>query len=328
MAVIAREWLELIEREYLSDFISAGGSAVKFVVGDAHQIKIVTRVLELLAGRHALAHVSIDAAATRLHMIQDVFFAIARALDWTQMAQDFVEALFRGKGYEWPRPGEATLIQDVAECNRLDVTLLRRDFRQWLTAEIMRDTGMAQDFRIAMTQLCLRRLEPEDPQTGISAPLLRWVQGDLRRIGALKQTYITARIDRYNGRAMLRSLCRWLRHCGRQGVCAVIDIRQLGKTAAAVGSGIKYSPAAVLDAFEVLRQLIDDCEHCAGLMLVVIADQALIGDDPRRSLDAYLALKMRIWSDVRPEGRDNPLAPLIVLAGQASRPATEMAPVL
>jgi P-loop Domain of unknown function (DUF2791) len=326
MAVIAREWLELIEREYLGDFITAGGSAVKFVVGDAHQVKIVTRVLELLSGRHGLAHVTVDAASTRLHMVQDVFFAIARALDWTQMAQDFVEALFRSKGYEWPRPGEATLIQDVAECNRLDVTLLRRDVRQWLTAEIMRDTGMAQDFRIAMTQLCLRRLEPEDPQTGISAPLVRWVQGDLRRIGALKQTYITARIDRYNGRAMLRSLCRWLRLCGRQGICAVVDIRQLGKTAAAVGDGVKYSPAAVLDAFEVLRQLIDDSEHCAGLMLVVLADQALIGDDPRRSLDAYLALKMRIWSDVHPEGRDNPLAPLIILAGQASRAATEMAP--
>jgi len=32
-------------------------------------------------------------------------------------------------------------------------------------------------------------------------------------------------------------------------------------------------------------------------------------------------LKMRIWSDVRPEGRDNPLAPLVVLAGQ--QPAAE-----
>jgi len=66
----------------------------------------------------------------------------------------------------------------------------------------------------------------------------------------------------------------------------------------------------------VLRQVIDDTEHFTGLLLVVLADQALIGDDAKRSLDAYLALKMRIWSDVRPEGRDNPLAPLVVLAGQ------------
>ena len=325
MAITAREWLELIEREYLSDFITAGGGAVKFVVGDPHQLRIVGRVLEVLSQRHGLAHVAIDAAATRLHMIQDVFFGIARALDWNALAQDFVESLFRSKGYEWPRPGEATPIQDVAECNRLDVTFLRRDFRQWLTAEVMRDTEMAQDFRIAMTQLCLRRLEPEGSELGNDAPLLQWLQGELRRIGTLKPTFITSRITRYNGHAMLRSLCRWLRLCGRLSLCTSIDIRQLGRTGSAVADGIKYSPAAVLDAFEVLRQLIDDSEHCAGLLLVVLADQALIGDDPKRSLDAYLALKMRIWSDVRPQGRDNPLAPLVVLAGQTGGEPTEMA---
>ena len=71
-----------------------------------------------------------------------------------------------------------------------------------------------------------------------------------------------------------------------------------------------------MDAFEVLRQIIDDSEHFGGLLLVVLADQSLIGDDPKRSLNAYFALKMRIWSDVRPEGRDNPLAPLVVLGEQ------------
>jgi hypothetical protein len=291
------------------------------VVADAHQLEVIVRVLDLLSERHGLAHVRIDTATTRLHMIQDVFFAIARELDWNAMAQGFVESLFRSKGYEWPRPGEAVAVQDVAECNRLDVTLLRRDFRQWLSAAVMRDTEMTQDFRVAMTQLCLRRLEPEDPQPGITAPILQWLIGELRRIGALKQTFITARITRHNARAMLRSLCRWLRLCGRRGLCASLDIRQLGKTGAAVGDGVRYSPAAVLDGFEVLRQIIDDCEHFAGLLLVVLADQALIGDDLKRSLDAYLALKMRIWSDVRPEGRDNPLAPLVVLAGQPTAAA-------
>jgi len=316
MAVAAHEWLELIEREYLTDFIVAGGGAVKLVVGDDHQLEVVARVLDLLSERHGLDYVAIDAVTTRVHMIQDVFFAIAGALDWDAMAQRFVESLFAGKGYEWPRPGKAAPIQDVAERNRLDVTLLRRDFRQWLTAEVMHDTEMTQDFRIAMTQLCLKRLEPEDTQLGITPPLLQWLRGELRRVGALKQTLVTTRITRHNARAMLRSLCRWLRRSGRQGLCAVLDIRQLGRSGAAIGDGIRYSPGAVLDAFEVLRQLIDDSENFGGLLLVVLADQSLIGDDAKRSLDAYLALKMRVWSDVRPEGRDNPLAPLVVFAGQ------------
>ena len=316
MAVRAHEWLELIEREYLTDFIVAGGGAVKFAVGDAHQLEIVARVLDLLSERHALAHVAIDAATTRVHMIQDVFFAIAGALDWHAMAQCFVESLFGRMGYEWPCPGEAVPIQVVAERNRVDVTLLRRDFRQWLSAEVMQDTEMTQDFRMAVTQLCLQRLEPEDAQLGITTPVLQWLRGELRRIGALKQTFITARITRHNARAMLRSLCRWLRLCGRQGLFAALDIRQLSRPVAAVGDGIRYSPGAVLDVFEVLRQIIDDSEHFGGLLLVVLADQSLIGDDPKRSLNAYFALKMRIWSDVRPKGRDNPLAPLVVLAEQ------------
>src|SRR6266852_8067441 len=102
MAIAVHEWLELIEREYLTDFVTAGGSTVKFVVGDAHQLIVVARVLELLSERHGLAHMAIRAATMRLHMIQDVFFAIARALDWNAMTQHFVESLFRRNGYAWP----------------------------------------------------------------------------------------------------------------------------------------------------------------------------------------------------------------------------------
>jgi hypothetical protein len=314
MAVPAAEWLDLIEREYLRGFVTAGGAAVKFAVGDEIELASLRRRLGELSERHDLTYVQIDAAATRLHMIQDVLFAIARTLDWHTMAQRFVEALFDRQGYEWPRRGEVVPVDEVAERNGVAVTLLRRSCQQWLTAEVMQDPEISQDFGVAMTRLCLRRLEPEDTQLGVTTPVLEWLRGELPRIGALKGTFITAKITRHNGRAMLRSLCRWLRLCGRRGLCVALDIRQLGRTGAALGNGLRYSPAAVLDGFEVLRQLIDDIEHFAGLMLVVLADEALIGDDPKRSIGAYQALKMRIWDDVRPEGRDNPLAPLVRLS--------------
>lgn len=316
MAVVAEEWLDLIEREYLAGFVTAGGSAVKFVVGDAEDLTTIGRALAELAGGRGLAHVAIDGATTKLHMIQDVFFIIARVLDWDAMAQRFVEALFDRQGYEWPRPGEAVPVHQVAERNRVDVTLMRRNVHQWLTAEVMRDSEMAQDFRVAMTSLSLRRLEPENTQPGITAPVLQWLRGELGHIGALKGTFITGKITRHNGRAMLQSMCRWLRLCGWRGLCVTLDIRQLAKTGKAVGDAVRYSPAAVLDAFEVLRQLIDDAEHFTGLLMVVLGDDALDGDDRKRSLGAYQALKMRVWDDVRPEGQDNPLAPLVRLTGR------------
>ena len=79
---------------------------------------------------------------------------------------------------------------------------------------------------------------------------------------------------------------------------------------------LRYSAAAVIDAFEVLRQLIDDAEAFEGLLVIVLADDALTSDDLKRSLNAYAALKMRVSDDVRATGRDNPLAALVRLGSR------------
>jgi hypothetical protein len=105
-------------------------------------------------------------------------------------------------------------------------------------------------------------------------------------------------------------LCRWLRVAGHSGLLLTIDIHQITQTAP---DGLRYAPGAVMDAYEVLRQLVDDADLFAGLFLVVIADEAFIGDDAKRSVGAYTALKMRIWDDVRARARDNPLAPMVIL---------------
>jgi hypothetical protein len=180
---------------------------------------------------------------------------------------------------------------------------------QWLTAYIMRDREMAQDFRAAMTHLCMRRMEMADDRA--AAPVIEWLHGDLRAVGAVRQIPINSKITRHNGRAMLRSLCRWLRLSGGPGLAINLDIRQIGRTDAHADR-IRYSAAAVLDAFEVLRQLIDDAESFEGLFVTVLAEPSFIQDnDPKRSVAAYTALKERIWADVHARGHENPLAPLL-----------------
>ncbi len=324
MGVAAETWLDLIDREYLHEFISSGGSAVKFVEADAEELDTIQACLAALSEHHGLAPCRINASETRLHMIQDIFFAISRSLDWPAMAQAFVQALVTEHRLGWPRAGGGATFQDLAALNEIDVRLLRRDVNRWLTEEIIRDRSMSQDFRIAMATLCRTRLEPDETDEGVTTPVLDWLRGELRAIGALRQTYITAKITRHNGRAMLRSLCRWLRLCGRKGICVTLDIRQVLRTGTALAEGVRYSAAAVMDAFEVLRQLIDDAEAFQGLLVVVLADEALTGLDPKRSLNAYAALKMRVWDDVRATRRDNPLAALVRLHSDR-HPATEAA---
>ena len=320
MSVSIGDWLDLMRREYLNRFVPSGGAAVKFIVGDDQVLSEASRRLHVQATERRLQFVTVNAASTKLHMIHDVFFAIARATDFDALAQRWVEAVFRRHQYEWPQSGRAIPIRDLAVANGLDDTLLHREVLRWLTAYIMKDREMAQDFRAAMTHLSMRRMEMADDRA--AAPVLEWLRGELRAIGAVRHVPINSRITRNNGRTMLRSLCRWLRLSGGPGLALILDIRQLGRTGSAAEGEIRYSAGAVLDAFEVLRQLIDDAESFEGMFVAVLAESSFVGDNPKRSVAAYTALKERIWADVHARGHENPLAPLLqVSASGPSKPA-------
>jgi hypothetical protein len=314
MAVPREEWLRLIDEEYLRGFISEGGAAVKFAVltAPADAAPLIEE-LERLARRYRLSCATVDSASSKLHMIQDVFFAIARQVDWPATAQRFMEALCEKNGYRWPHPGKAVPLIALAEANGIDAILLRREVNQLLTKGILRDAAMAQEFRIAMTRLCLDRLAPAGGGDDHVTPVLEWLRGELRAIGALRSAGIYRKITRHNARSMLRSLGHWLRLCGDRGLLLTLDIRRLAQALPPGADGVRYSPAAVMDAHEVLRQLIDEADHLEGLLLIVLADAGFLDGDPRRNIDSYPALKMRIWDDVRARQRENPLSPLVRL---------------
>ena len=110
MSVASGEWLDLIEREYVQDFVAAGGSVIKFAVGDDDRLTHVGGALAGLAERYGLIFVAIDAATSKLHMIQDVFFAIARALDIAKRLMDYG---FHAPTVSFPVPG--TLMVEPTE---------------------------------------------------------------------------------------------------------------------------------------------------------------------------------------------------------------------
>ena len=162
-----------------------------------------------------------------------------------------------------------------------------------------------------MLWLCLSRLEPDGKDR--AEPVMQWLRGEKVAPALLRAADISVRISRTNARAMLVSLCHFLRKVGAAGLLSVLDVRQLARTAPPEGT-LRYSPAAVMDSYEVLREIIDDAEHLPGLFIAVLADAALITGDPRRALSQYAALQMRVWPDVRAGDRQNPVAPLVWLA--------------
>src|SRR5215469_9250598 len=81
------EWLAVVEREYLSAFVPAGGSTVKFAILDGAVIGALAENLVRLGQAHAMRAVPVDAGHTRIHMMHEVFFAIAHTLPWDDLIQ-------------------------------------------------------------------------------------------------------------------------------------------------------------------------------------------------------------------------------------------------
>ena len=199
---------------------------------------------------------------------------------------------------------------DLAASFGVAPTLLAYRVDQWLTADLWQDRRLVQDFRAAMLSLCLARLEGEDLATVV--PVAQWLRGEKVPAASLRSADISVRLSRSNARAMLVSLCHFLRKTDASGLVVLVDVRRLASSTA-LGGFLRYSPAAVMDAYEVLREVVDDAEHLPGLFMVVLANAALATGDPRRSLVQYPALQMRVWPDVRPGDRQNPVAPLVWL---------------
>lgn len=309
MPIPLEAWLDVMRAEYLASFIPDGGSAVRFVVADTSRIPDARDGLRRIGDAHGLIVVEIDTVTTKLHLLQNLFFAIAEAIDWEALTQRQLERMVATSGYRWPTPGRRATLATLAEANAVAPGLLRKQISQEITSVVWQDARMAQDFRSAMIALLDTRMA--DDREPLRDAVVDWLRGRLSRIGLVKDAQIAAKIGRHNARAMLKSLCHWLRVCGDSGVLLVIDISRLLRERRDVLEGHVYSPAAVMDCYEVLRQMIDDADEIEGFFLGVLADPSLLSEDHRRSLNQYTALKMRVWDDVRPEHGENMLAPLV-----------------
>lgn len=312
------DYLEFVRQEYLADFISGGGASVKIAVPlEGASPVALHSSLRQAAREESFTYVFVDASEARLHMIDKVFHEIARQIDWDAQARRFCREALGRLRFRLPPDGSQLTLAAVAELNDFDSGELRIAFERELQERILRDYDLAQEFRIAMIRLCLAQVDPTDYTRADREAVLAWLKGELRLISALKQATIFQKIARHNARHMLVSLTRWLPKTGSAGLVLDLDIRRCAVPRRPPDdASIYYSKAATLDLYEVLRQLIDGTDELSSCFVFVLAAPEFLSD-PGRGIDAYTALKMRVWDEVRDRRRANPLAALVRLSEAA-----------
>ncbi|GJL50962.1 MAG: hypothetical protein NPIRA01_21890 [Nitrospirales bacterium] len=316
MEINQKAWVEIVRREYLQGYVRDGGGTVKFVVlPDADSHKSFADELGDSANQEEFVFAKVDARYTKAHMVDRLFHKVAKQLDWDELAYEYVVRLLVDHGYQVPSQRKEFTLHHVATLNDRKEPLLRRDLQTWLEETIESDANLCREFRMAIIRLCLAQLESGESDRVLANAVKDWLCGELRLISGVKKALIFQKIVRHNARYLLSSLTHWLRLAGKRGIIMTLDISRylVAKRPSEPDRSFYYSPTAVLDLYDMLRQFIDTSDELEGFMMVVHAPPEFL-TDAKRGIDRYEALKHRIWDDVRDKHRQNPLVPLVRLS--------------
>jgi hypothetical protein len=252
-------------------------------------------------------------------MIDKVFHEVARQVDWTELANRIARRALSRAGFDLPLEGETLDLESVARSNDYAINYLNVAFHRELQREILHDYDLTQEFRHAMIALCRAQVDRGAEAQTLSERVLEWLRGDLRGISALKEALIFQRVARHNARHLLFSLASWVAKAQKRGLLLLIDASQLAiNRRADAGDGVFYTRAAVVDAYELLRQLIDEVDELRGCLIVVGCSAEFL-TDPTRGVERYQALRLRIAEEVKDRRRVNPYAALVRLSPMQQR---------
>jgi hypothetical protein len=312
----APSYLDFLDREYLAGYVGQGGAAVKLLVPeDEFAAESLAKGLDVVGDR--FQHAVVSAVTTRIHLIDQVFAEVARQLDWMALAQAVVHSAFDQAGFppadRLKATGADLSIAAMARHHEVDSAELYRSVRRSVEQIVLKDSGLSHEFRMAMLRLCQSRLGRGDVSQDECETVIGWLRGDLVPAAELRKLSLQTKVSRHNARSMLLSLTRWLRLAGHAGLLLRLDLSRLAvsrRPPAGLRDGHYYSKAATLDAYELLRQLIDGTDEFEGLFVAAVIPAELIHDEVR-GLPAYTALRLRVVDEVRDRSRINPYSTLV-----------------
>lgn len=311
------DWMDVIAIEYLSDFIRDGGGSVKFAVLEEAKKPRMEELLKSVSKEKSYLFVSMEATTVRVHMPQDMFFALACQIDWRLSARRLLLTLLSRDNYsiEGIDPGETeSVVRAVAEANGLEPGFLIAGLRPKIANEVFKNSRMARAFRVAMTHLCDTEAQGAVRGPYPAQPLLDWLTGADTRVGNVRPFQIQTPINRTTARYFLESALYWVRRVGYAGTVVLLDNTRLALAKNPKDGKRFYTRAMTMDHYELLRELIDDMDRLTGMLLVVSTDREFVDPAAPRGWRLYPALQTRVMDEVRDREAINPSAALVRLS--------------
>ena len=305
--------LDFWKEQYLDEYISKGGSKIKFVTGKQGSGKTYfLQSFQKDAEKDGFITVRFSAKDIYLNDFRIIYLEILRQADIKERLSDCAKAVVERLGDSFDDiPEGRTYIDYLASEDRADV-LNRRALRDINREMFLRNTMMDHNFSIACAQLVGDILGHPKMEDSEKETILRWLEGDksvktasLRALG-----FSSSKLTKYNARNMLRSLTELIRLGGHKGLIVCIDDVDIFVDKGGLENVI-YNKSKRDDSFESIRQLIDDIDSMHNIMFVFGFDRILI-DDEKKGIKSYPALWMRVQNEIHSE-RFNRFADIVDL---------------
>jgi transposase-like protein len=310
----AGDYARFLAEDYLAEYLPAGGGSVKVVVvGDADVANRFEGELRAAAATVSCHVASVSAESTRVHMIDQLFFSLARQIDWDQVAAAVVAAAYDAIAF--PVTDDRLAVAEVARAYDIDARELYRSVRRQLERSLLHDNTLPRELRRALLRLAQAHLGEGDASPEEAQVVRDWLVGEPVALRDLREVLIHGRIGRHNARDLLTSVGGLLQRAGHRGLVIYLDLTRLAESrrpAVPERTGIYYTKMAVLDTYELLRQLIDGTDDLVGVIVVAVVPPELVTDE-NRGLPSYAPLQLRVADEVRDRRRANPYASLVRL---------------
>ena len=287
------------EKMYLQDFITPGGSKVKFVTGrKGAGVSFFLKAMETRAAKNGFIKVSFSAEDVWLHDFREIYLEIFRQCDLAACLRGCADEVIRQMGFDPEDIGEDMNFLDYLSSTGQNNPLTKKGIRDELKNMFLDNPRMDNNFALCCSLITGGLLGYPTLERSSEEVLLGFLGGDRTvKLSMLRALGLSpSRITKYNARHMLRSLCEAVRMSGKNGIYVSIDDLEI-LISRAGSEKVRYTKMRRDDTYESIRQMIDEIDSFRNIMIVYGFDRELM-DHESSGFKSYQALWMRIQNEI------------------------------
>ena len=288
------------KEQYLEEFIAAGGSKIKFLTGRPGSGK--SHALSLfIAQAKELGYLALNLSAKDLWLndMRDFYLTVLEAANIEELLQHAAKRIIEEMGHNPDRiKAGHTYFDYLAEqgiADALNRQEIRNQLRHFFTANPRMDNNFANACSLLTGSILGHPILEESSQE----ILYGWLFGDKSiRVTMLRLVGLApSKVTKYNARSLLASLVELVHVAGFTGLVITIDDVDVMADTSGMNP-MRYTKMRREDAYESIRQLIDDIDTFNHFMVVFGFDRVML-DDEAKGFKSYQALWMRIQNEIK-----------------------------